>query len=103
MMTKEKAIEILSKAFDSIFDEIKSEAGAGRVEIEQEILMSQNIKEIRALVDKLDAIDSSLRGLDHLKDDVHETIVNKNGWYNYSLLCELNKAFYWVPEKGEAE
>ena len=52
-MTKEKTIEILLKAFSSIFYGIESELSTKKVDIEQEILMSQDIEEIKSLVEEL--------------------------------------------------
>lgn len=102
-MTKEKAIEILSKAFSGIFYEIASELEQKKVDTEQEILMSQDIEKIKSLVGKLNTIDTALRDISHREDLVVTRISDGDRWYDFSLLCELNRAFSWLPDKDEAE
>lgn len=102
-MTKEKTIEILLKAFSSIFYGIESELSAKKVDVEQEILMSQDIEEIKSLVDELNTIDKALRDIGHREDLVATYISDTDRWYDFSLLCELKRAFSWLPEKDEAE
>lgn len=102
-MTKEKAMEILSKAFSRIFNEITFELEQKKVDIEQEILMSQNIEEIKSLVEKVNTIDTALEDVSHREDVVMTFISSKDTWYNYSLLCDLNCAFRWLLDEDEAE
>ena len=102
-MTKEKAIEILSKAFSSVFYGIKSELESKKVDVKQEILMSQDIEEIKSLVEELKTIDSALGDIDYREDHVIRRISDGDRWYNFGLLCELNRAFSWLPKEDEAE
>lgn len=102
-MTKEKAMEILSNAFNSIFDEIKSDVSANRDSIVEEALFSLDIEKVRSLVSDLDTIDKAISDIDRRKATVNSFIVSKDNWCDWSLLCELNRAFYWLPSKDEAE
>lgn len=103
-MTREKAMKILSQAFNNIFGEISYEIDTRRTELTQEILLSHhNIGEIKDLVEKLNAMDTAFRDVDHCKDIVNEKIENEDRWYDYTLLSELNRAFRWLPEKDEAK
>lgn len=102
-MTKEKAIEILLKAFSSIFYGIESGLEQKKVDVEQEILMSQDIEKIKSLVGQLNTIDTALRDIGHREDLVATYISDADRWYDFSLLCELNRAFSWLPKEDEAE
>lgn len=102
-MTKEKAMEILSKAFSDIFGEIASELEQKKVDVEQEVLMSQDIEKIKDLVDELNIIDNALEDIDHREDLVATYISDRDRWYDRSLLCELACAFRWLPKEDEAE
>lgn len=103
MMTKGKAIEILSKAFSSVFYEITPELEQKKVDIEREILMSNSIEKIKSLVEELNDINTALRDIDYRKDHVVRRISDADNWCDFSLLCELDRAFSWLPNKGEAE
>lgn len=102
-MTEEKAMEILSKAFASVFYGIISGLEQKKVDVEQEILMSQDIEEIRSLVDKLNTIDKALGDIGNREDHVATFISDRDRWYDRSLLCELAYAFRWLPKEDEAE
>jgi len=101
-MTKEKAMEILSNAFNSIFDEIKSDVSANRDSIVEEALSSLDIEKVRSLVNDLNAIDEAIGDIDQRKATVNSFIASKY-WSDWTLLCELDRAFYWLPSKDEAE
>lgn len=101
-MTKEKAMEILGKAFNSIFGEISFEIAAKRSSVVEEILLARDVETIRHLVNELDAIDKTLSDIDRCKDAVNVCITDKDKWHSRHLLSDLNKAFSLLPPKDEA-
>lgn len=102
-MTKEKAMKILSNAFNNIFGEISLELDTKRSDIVEKILLARDIGTIRSLVHELDTIDKALSDIDRRKDYVNACIKSTDQWYDWSLLCDINKAFCWLPPEDEAE